>query len=410
MSIYQTDQYDHEWFATLETKYADQYLIDAKMRAFMRRLCQAGRIEFLTTTDQNMDHIYRDITYSIWDETRYTDQRINLSWIDVRQYIEHDRPNKNERKAVSFSKWLKQNHNYKLSADLKSKIGNYFKLPDKRQIKVVFSMGCAGTASEYYHEDSCYWGSFASSRDLIEHNLGGAIRIYDVESGEIISRSWFLPYSGDDLTNGFIMFNTYGSGDLDHSRTVADLVVATLGANLQETSLYLDYDGDDLIYLNSRTTFFIGAVWDKYNKPRANVALDVPDEFKYGNRGEYCEQCETYGHNEDDMYYVEHLGYSICDYCLRRDFTWVERSDDYLPNDEVIEIRYNGYWTYFDINDDDLIVIDGEHYHMDDCIEDVHGNYYAPGDTDSWVELDSGEIYPADECVYNEELEQYEIR
>jgi hypothetical protein len=93
------------------------------------------------------------------------------------------------------------------------------------------------SAAYFYHEDSCYWGSYYESRCALKTN--GAFGLRSFRGGAVSGRAWVMPLrhvdrlrTGPDLTptfdtmgaDAFVVFNGYGDlGGYAASRIVAHM-------------------------------------------------------------------------------------------------------------------------------------------------------------------------------------------
>src|SRR5690606_36631781 len=108
----------------------------------------------------------------------------------------------NMRPGKAFAKAFYQHNQIKLSAEIKAQIGQLLSSVKDEKLTLRLTLGCSGSSWEYYHADSCWWGDFERSRDVLEYNGGGAIRAYN-EDDELVGRVWFLPYK-----DHIILFNS----------------------------------------------------------------------------------------------------------------------------------------------------------------------------------------------------------
>lgn len=352
---------------------------------FMDRLKREKDFRIETTISSELS----DMAY--WNTASTITQTVNRIvysntiryWIDLEPAM---------KPAKAIAKHVKQEFDIKLDNATKEKIGQYLKPPDPRKIAVRFSLGCAGESYEYYHEDSCYWGCYAKSRDIIEASQGGAVRMYSInefDDEQIIARSWFVPYTGEGM-NGIVIFNAYGDGELQKIDRQGDIIARVLDTQSQLTSMHVNTDD---IFINTCRTMLLGSVQDpNVESVRIYVQLEEPYDLEYAEDMYRCDDCGEYCH-EDYLHGVCGGDRTVCDDCLQGYY--------YVENGQH-RYRYE-YWP-----EDDVIYVQGECYHMDDesIVCDVHGDYHLCDDCgDTWEECSiSGEIYPIDEmCLINYE-------
>lgn len=300
----------------------------------------------------------------------------------------------------AISRWFHMEMGIDLTEDEKTKIGselsNASVATEKFTVKVTF--GCDGSADDYYHGSSCYWGGYESSRDYIEYNGGGAVRIYDDESGEIIGRVWFMPYKDDGL-DGLVLFNSYGNGEFDHIVSWGPIVSKLYGTKWSKIHYHVETTAN--FFQNSHNCVFIGD-GEVHQNSLYRHHLSEPDEWVYSGL-RICDCCGR-GWYDDDITYSEYNDQYICDYCLHRNYVYVEEISDYALTEDCVEVyipgnRYHN-WQWFLIGSDDITEINGTWYHIDNCIVDYYGNLYAPDDTESWFTCaHDNEIYPIFEGI-----------
>lgn len=347
-----------------------------------------------TSFDAFMDRLNNEsdfrMTATLTGELSYDAyQRASLLVTDVLQrtvftstICEYIRSYPDMKPAKAIAKCIKLEYGEKLDDTVKEKLGQYLKPPEPQTITVRFSLGCDGSASEYYHSGSCYWGCYAKSRDLIESSGGGAVRMYD-HNDQIIARAWFVPYHDDNL-NGIIIFNAYGRDELGKIDRQGDIVARVLGVQSQLTSMNVNtYD----IFINTPRSMLLGTVKESSLDPmRVYVNLEEPFDPHYSDNHDddfQCEDCNEWIH-EDSVWFVDGGERYVCEDCLGH-YTYVSAGDR----------CYRGEYWY----EDNVIDVDGETYHIEDSnlIQDTYGDYHLV-DGDDWTEHE-GEIYPNDEIV-----------
>lgn len=186
----------------------------------------------------------------------------------------------NMKPGKAYAKYLYERFSLKISESHKAEIGQKIKGTTNEQT-IIFkvTLGCEGEASEYYHRSSCYWGEYSMSRDYIESNHGGAVRAY--VDNRIIGRVWFLPYNGENLKDGMILFNAYGKDELQHIHKWGEMLAQALHKQHCKTYLDLSYDGE--FYLNSHNTQFVGEVLKFQEETDVRINLHEPDTLVYSD-------------------------------------------------------------------------------------------------------------------------------
>jgi len=120
-----------------------------------------------------------------------------------------------------LSRHAYQDHQIKVTQDVMSQVGVIAR-DHSTQVSVAIevtrdlNMG----ASEFYHEDSCWWGSYGESRCALKTNGGLGLRSFD-GYGNVSGRAWVLPLRRDErgklvptfdtmTPDAFVVFNGYG--------------------------------------------------------------------------------------------------------------------------------------------------------------------------------------------------------
>lgn len=150
-------------------------------------------------------------------------------------------------KRGNFTKRLSrlayQDHQLKLPPDLVSEIGNIFSAhaqPVDVQIAVTRDLNL--DPEDFAHEESCWWGSYFTSRCALKSNGGFGLRSFVTHEGihgpwvEVDGRAWVLPVRrhldldrlvptfDTEQPDGFVVFNGYEElGGYKGARTMAYL-------------------------------------------------------------------------------------------------------------------------------------------------------------------------------------------
>ena len=267
----------------------------------------------------------------------------------------------NMRPGKAFAKAFYQHNQIKLSAEIKAQIGQLLSSVKDEKLTLRLTLGCRGSSWEYYHENSCWWGDFERSRDVLEYNGGGAIRAYN-EDDELVKRVWFLPYK-----DHILLFNSYGKGALEHIYTWGVLVEQAFGWKSKKVSAYFDCDSTDL-YVNSPTMMIVGPeMYDGKDSIYPFIDTDVP--YYYSSPRVYCSGCNELV-REDYAYYHSHVygigeGY-FCESCHEDivDVTAGRLAGCEAFYNYVFELEYGDFATCLE----------------DEVEYDDLGNAYLPGD------------------------------
>jgi hypothetical protein len=147
--------------------------------------------------------------------------------------------------AKRLSRYAHQTHQAKLTPEIMSQVGCIARDHSKpADIEIEVTRQFNQSAEYFYHDDSCYWGSYYESRCALKTN--GAYGLRSFKDGEVSGRAWVMPLrsvdqvplSGDPrqisaslaLTfdtmgaDAFVVFNGYGDlGGYAPARIVAHM-------------------------------------------------------------------------------------------------------------------------------------------------------------------------------------------
>jgi hypothetical protein len=140
--------------------------------------------------------------------------------------------------AKRLSRYAYQTHQAKLTPEIMSQIGTIARDHSKPvEVEIEVTREFNESAAYFYHEDSCYWGSYYESRCALKTN--GAFGLRSFRGGAVSGRAWVMPLrhvdrlrTGPDLTptfdtmgaDAFVVFNGYGDlGGYAASRIVAHM-------------------------------------------------------------------------------------------------------------------------------------------------------------------------------------------
>lgn len=164
----------------------------------------------------------------------------------------------------------------KLSADTLSAVGNLAKLhaSDASTRTVAFTRDLNLPASEFVHEDSCWWQSYYASRCALKSWGGIGMRTFT--NGYATGRAWILPLDAASLSpthnadgaSAYVVFNAYG--DLTGYQA-ARLVAGMAGMTYKR----IEFVGSPM-YVNGDVGFLVS---DEETCSRVSaVHLDMSDE------------------------------------------------------------------------------------------------------------------------------------
>lgn len=154
-----------------------------------------------------------------------------------------------------------------------------------------------GSAADYCHRDSCWWGGYEHARPVLKANNGYAIRMWD--GGKPVARCWIAPADG-----GYVLFNAYGKLDLG---MFSQVLAMNWGMQFRKCSL----EYPNTLYINNGVGFHLHA-----ESPKDHLELNWTrkTDKPYVHPANPCQVCGESA--PDDL--------SVCSICTTRDMTSAE--------------------------------------------------------------------------------------
>lgn len=118
-----------------------------------------------------------------------------------------------------------------------------------------------------------------------------------------------------------------------------------------------------------------------------------------------CDCCGDGIECEDDAYYIEYEGRTVCRGCVEADYSWAGTcvrngritAHEYLSNDDCSYVESLGEYVHHDcMGDLNLVVVDGEWVSIDDTVQDVDGETCLADDCTACGENADGTMYVQD--------------
>jgi hypothetical protein len=290
---------------------------------------------------------------------------------------------------------LEKLESLKISPETVTFWGNAIANQPKEKITIRLTYGCKGSAREYYHVGSCWWGGYETSRDYLESSYGGAIRAY--RNDEIVGRVWFIPYS-----DGIILFNAYGKGELGRIGSWSNLLKRSF-PDYFVSKVMLEFGGDPgVLFQNSESTnLYIGP--NKINDETIRIDLTRPEKFKYAKDLTFCSHC--------GIPIIGGSGYSttdngvICYACQNLFYARSRSTGAWIPIENAIEV-YDAYNDrYYESPDSPDIIYAraiNRYVYITDYWVDVFGTAHRRGARSCFRCRVSGNIYPVDRLVWTQ--------
>ena len=119
-----------------------------------------------------------------------------------------------------LSRHAYKNHQAKLTPEVLSQVGCIARdHSSAAEVTIEVSRDLNASAEDWYHEDSCWWGSYYESRCALKTNGGFGLRSFD--GYRVTGRAWVMPLrqredgrlvpTFDTMTpDAFVVFNGYG--------------------------------------------------------------------------------------------------------------------------------------------------------------------------------------------------------
>jgi len=226
----------------------------------------------------------------------------------------------------------------------------------------------------YNNESSCIWGSppYSNAQFILVNNKAYAIRAWDISHitdkfDTCDARSWaFL------TENGIVITNVYGKSEYISTHLIDFLNVAHTRGTIAGAFSPIDSSGTYLIP-------------KKESLKMLSLNSHYDPSFEAYREGPCCYHCDEFV-GEYDGIYIEAIGDIVCDNCLSEYYTRCSFSEEYYPDDEIVEVvaNENGYRAYIyegHMNNYDV-------YYCTLCEDAYHLNYL--------ISTEDGEVYCED--------------
>ncbi len=128
---------------------------------------------------------------------------------------------RNGNYAKRLSRLAYQDHGEKLSPEVMSQVGVIAREHSNAvDVRIEVTRDLNLSASDFYHDDSCYWGSYSESRCALKTNGAFGLRSFN-QYGDVSGRAWVMPLRKDEAgslvptfntmtPDAFVVFNGYG--------------------------------------------------------------------------------------------------------------------------------------------------------------------------------------------------------
>jgi hypothetical protein len=310
----------------------------------------------------------------------------------ISEYLE----NTTAKPAKAISKYFADHYGIKLATEQRTEFGNRVSCARMaRTYKVVLTLGCQGNSDDYYHERSCWWGSYSISRDFVEFNGGGAVRVYTID-GDIQGRVWFLPF--DD---GIVLFNSYGLGELQHVHSWGPIVAQLLDTDFCKSTMEI-LNNRGHLYINSEVSAYVGPKIVPISTKHCKIRLSIPDRFVY-SPARVCSHCERVFSDGGDVRLLEFNDQYVCGGCLDEYYAYDVIDRMYKPKELMQKVwgmfQYStARQKWFSVVPSDAVYIDSMGYCLPDClVDDVYGTQHLVG-SGTYFRCDfSDKLYPRSE-------------
>jgi hypothetical protein len=180
----------------------------------------------------------------------------------------------------------------KLSPEVLGQIGTVARehSADQAGWRVSVTRDLNGSAEDFYHEDSCWWGDYSESRCALKTNGGIGLRTWRTTHygySQVTGRAWVLPVNVDAAgritptydtsARAFLVFNGYG----DLEGFDAPRIVATMtGGSVRRVRLSISP-----MYVNSNSGYLVASpdIIDQVTSESNYVGLSVSQHGSHVN-------------------------------------------------------------------------------------------------------------------------------
>lgn len=177
-----------------------------------------------------------------------------------------------------LSRELHKTYKVKIPPGVLTEVGNVAKQhsSDTSEWSVAFTRDLNLSASDFCHEDSCWWGCYHESRCSLKNWGGIGMRAFD-EYGNPVGRAWVQPLDADLApthdalgAHAYMVYNCYGTLDeAKAARIVAHLTSKTYGKTAYTA---------DTQYVNGNVGWIVADAATAEPKPHVHLTLSAHDQ------------------------------------------------------------------------------------------------------------------------------------
>jgi hypothetical protein len=252
-----------------------------------------------------------------WDESTYVLKDVRQE--DMRQAIDFSKLTTKDGKLTKrISKWVKS-LGHELSQAHLSAIGGIITHHSPGEFTYDITDQFYWRSGDFGDHGSCFWSDRENARYMMMDNGGLALRFYDDE-GKGNGRCWVMP-KGEK----WVIFNAYGCS-LELVQTRLSFIFPAYHTKFVSLSNYGETGGT--LYINRDLALLVS---EKESTAR-KIDLEIGEDE---SRRHQCDSCGDRV-DEDDIYYMERYGYSICESC--REYNW-SYCDDCQRDTHIDDMR-----------------------------------------------------------------------
>jgi hypothetical protein len=181
----------------------------------------------------------------------------------------------------------------KLSPEVLGQIGTVARehSADQAEWRVSVTRDLNQSASDFYHDDSCWWGDYSESRCALKTNGGIGLRTWRTAPyggwSQVTGRAWVMPMRVDSDGNlsptydatgadAFLVFNAYGNLEgFDAPRIVATMT----GGSVRRVGLSISP-----MYVNSESGYLVASREVLQSIPEGRVSLSMYQHSSLASR------------------------------------------------------------------------------------------------------------------------------
>lgn len=238
------------------------------------------------------------------------------------------------RFTKGFETWLRETYQYKMTDENKLWLGNMLNASKAAPCWFKLVNQFNWIAGDFGDKGSCFWDGRENAKNVLQHNGGLAIQIFNEDKVTGLGRAWIIPHHKQH-SDIVMLFNGYGGyGGLEEiSHILCDFLVQETRQHLQLNRVSLKVNGDTsgLVYINS------GA-----GRAIAKAETKVASEYNYKMPSSWAECFNCHEDVDGDECCRTNDGKTFCENCIDDSgYVWVAGLNRYARK-ELVQIHHVG--------------------------------------------------------------------